>query len=226
MDNERKRFAVAVGALSLIAAFGFSGLASAQGKIVCWKDKSGKTLGCGDKVPPEYQGSATSELSSHGITRGKTESVEEAAARREREQQTARAKAEDDRKRLDQQRQDTALLETYSNEKEIDLKRDREISALDGQIEQFTSALKPATARYNDAKARFDQTEKSKGGAPQAVKDELQRASAEKERLEKNIAAKQKEKDDVRERYAHYRKRYAELKGGSASGAMTTSQKK
>jgi len=27
---------------------------SGTGKIVCWKDKAGKVVGCGDRVPPEY----------------------------------------------------------------------------------------------------------------------------------------------------------------------------
>ena len=71
-------------------------------------------VGCGDKVPPEFQSSATQELDSRGVTRKQTESVEEANRRREREQEAAKVKAEEDRKALDQKRQDTALLETYA----------------------------------------------------------------------------------------------------------------
>src|SRR6185295_1748746 len=104
--NKTMRFAMLLAAVGLVFNAGLA--PAATGKIVCWKDKSGKTIGCGDKVPPEYQSSATSELDSQGVTRRQTESVEEANARRQREQDAARAKAEDDRKRLDQQRQDTA----------------------------------------------------------------------------------------------------------------------
>src|SRR3954471_9983658 len=88
------------------------------GNIVCWQDKSGKTIGCGDKVPPEFQGSATRELDSRGVTRGTTESVEDTNRRRLKEQDAARVKGEDERKSIEQKRHDTALLETYSNEKE------------------------------------------------------------------------------------------------------------
>src|SRR3954463_8786520 len=120
-----------VGLVAVIGTLGafllsLSGPVTAQ-KIVCWKDKSGKVVGCGDKVPPEYQSSATKELDKRGITRSTTESVEEANQRRGREQEAARVKAEEDRKLVDQKRQDNALLETYSNEKEIDLKRDRDL---------------------------------------------------------------------------------------------------
>jgi hypothetical protein len=212
---------MAVGAAGMLV--GLAGPAAAQ-KIVCWKDKAGKTLGCGDKVPPEYQSSATKELDSRGVTRKQTESVEEANARRLREQEASRVKTDDDKKRLDQQRQDTALLETFSNEKEIDLKRDRDSGVIDGQLEQLTAALKPVTQRYNEAKARFDQTEKGKGGAPQGVKEEYQRAAAEKERLDKNIASKQHEKEELRKRYAEYKRRYTELKAGG--GVTPTAAKK
>jgi hypothetical protein len=37
---------------------------AASGKIVCWKDNAGKVVGCGDKVPPEFQSSGTKELDS------------------------------------------------------------------------------------------------------------------------------------------------------------------
>ena len=139
---------------------------AAQGRIVCWKDAAGKVIGCGDKVPPEYQNSATRELDSRGVTRGHTESAEEANRRRLKEQEAARTKVEDDRRSLDQKRQDTALLETYSNEKEIDLKRERDMQVLDLQIEQLTVALKNTSQRYTEVKARADIADKNKKPIP------------------------------------------------------------
>src|ERR1044071_3461619 len=88
--------AVLARALSAVAERTYA--QSSGGKIVCWKDKSGKVIGCGDKVPPEFQSSATKELDSRGITRKTTESVEDANQRRAREQEAARTKAEEDKK--------------------------------------------------------------------------------------------------------------------------------
>jgi len=202
---------LAVAALAALIAL--PGAASAQsGRIVCWKDKAGKVIGCGDKVPPEYQSSATRELDSRGITRKQTESAEDTNRRREKAQELTKSKVEDDRRTLDQKRQDTALLETYSNEKEIDLKRDRDMQVLDLQIEQLTVALKNTSQRYNEAKARVDIAEKTKKPHPPAAKDEFSRASADKQRFEQSIQAKQKEKEELRTRYADYRKRYTELR--------------
>src|SRR4051812_18612943 len=163
--HEKRGWVIAFGVLAAVCALSLpAGPAAAQGKIVCWKDKSGKVVGCGDKVPPEFQSSATKELDQRGITRKTTESVEEANQRRAREQEAARLKIEDERKALDQKRQDTALLETFANEKEIDLKRDRDLQNLELQTDQLNTALKGATQRYNDARGRADAAEKNKKG--------------------------------------------------------------
>jgi hypothetical protein len=199
-------------------AFAFPALTLAQsGKIVCWKDAAGKVIGCGDKLPPEYQGSATKELDSRGVTRKQTESVEEANRRRQREHEAAKVRAEDDRKLLVQKRQDTALLETYSNEKEIDIKRDRDLQVLDLQLDQMTMALKNTSQRYNEARGRADVLEKNKKPLPPTLKDEVARLSTEKERFEQSIAAKHREKEELRVRYAEYRKRYTELRAEQLS---------
>ena len=216
MCNRIERIGTMLAATVFVSALATPGESFAQaGKIVCWKDKAGKVVGCGDKVPPEYQTSGTKELTSRGVTRSTTESVDEAAKRREREQETAKAKAEEDRKALDQKRQDTALLQTYSNEKEIDTKRDRDLGVLDLQMEQLNNALKITTTRYNETKARNDAVEKSKKAPSPALKDELTRVAGEKQRLEAAIEAKQKEKEELRQRFADQRKRFTELRGQS-----------
>ena len=108
----------------------------AQGKIVCWKDAAGKVVGCGDKVPAEYAGSGTKELDKQGNVRKTGESADEAAKRKAKEQEQAQAKAEETKRLTEQKRQDSALINTFSSEKEIDLKRDRELQALNNFITQ------------------------------------------------------------------------------------------
>ena len=220
-QNQPLSVLTATAGLALVLALPAAGFAQ-SGKIVCWKDGSGKVIGCGDKLPPEYQANATKELDSRGVTRRQTESVEEANLRRAREQEAARIRAEEERKSLGQKRQDTALLETYSNENEIDLKRDRDLQVINLQIEQLTVALKNTTQRYSEAKSRADATEKSKKPLAAATKEELARLEIEKQRFEQSIAAKNKEKDELRARYAEYRKRFAELKAQQ----VTASSKK
>jgi hypothetical protein len=207
--------------LALASLVSLAADAAQQNKIVCWKDAAGKVIGCGDKVPPEYQGSGTRELDSRGVTRGTTESTDEVNKRRLREQEAARVQAENDRKSVEQKRQDRALLESYSNEKEIDLKRDRDLQVIDLQIEQITMSLKNATQRHDDAKARIDAAEKNKKPASAQLKEELARASADRARHEKGIDAKNQEKDELRKRYAEQRRRFVELRNSSAASGTT-----
>ncbi len=179
---------------------------SNAGSFVCWKDKAGKVVGCGDSVPPEYRDNAGSQLDRSGMKRGAVESAEEAAKRRAREAATAKEKAEERRRVAEQQRLDAALLNTYANEKEIDQRRDRELQQVDLTIVQLQAPLKNATDRYNDAKKRN-------------ASEDIARAAADKEKAEQEIADKQKEKADITERYAAQKKRYVELRGGGQSAS-------
>ena len=215
MHDLKLRLRVGLAALAALGLLAGPGVASAQ-KIVCWKDKNGKVVGCGDKIPPEYQSSATKELDRRGITRGTTESVEEANQRRQREQEAAKTRQDDERRHLDQKRQDTALLETYTSEREIDQKRDRELQIVDLQLEQLTTGQRAVNQRHAEVTARVEAIRKSGKTPGKPVEDELSRATADRLRLEQSIESKQKEKIELRERYAAHKKRYVDLRTGNA----------
>ena len=51
-DATRMSAAALLGLALAIAAGPVLAQSKGGGKIVCWKDKSGKTVGCGDRVPP------------------------------------------------------------------------------------------------------------------------------------------------------------------------------
>ncbi len=197
---------VAVTAFGVPAAF-------AQGKIVCWRDASGKVVGCGDKVPAEFQGNASMELDKQGNVRKTADSVETIAKRKAEEKERALAKEQDNKRVVAQKRQDDALLNTFSNEKEIDLKRDRELLALNNFITQQNAALKVANERWADTKKRLDGFEKDKKPVPPGVKEDMARSERDKTRVEQEIAANEKAKADTTTKYAEYRKRFMELKG-------------
>jgi phage-related minor tail protein len=207
LEPRRAKIAAAfILALAGIIAVPAMAQSKSGGKFVCWKDKTGKVVGCGDTVPPEYRDNAGSQLDRSGVKRGALESAEEAARRRAQEEATAKQKAEEKRRLAEQQRLDAALLNTYANEKEIDQRRDRELQQFDLTITQLQAPLKNATDRYDEAKKRN-------------AKEDMARAAAEKEKFEREIAAKQKEKAELAERYDAQKKRYAELRGGGQSAA-------
>jgi hypothetical protein len=194
--------------------------AAAQ-KIVCWKDKAGKVVGCGDSVPLEYQDSATKELDKRGITRKTTETAEERAKRGAQEKELSAQKAEEKKRLAEQSRQDAALINTFTNANEIDLKRDRDLQVVDSQLATLRISHKSVAARQADAKNRMEAAAKTKGGkpGPDAAKDDMTRADADMKKLEQDIANKEKEKEDVRKRYAEMKKRYIMLSGGGTPAA-------
>ncbi len=212
-------------AVSAVALMAFlAGGALAAGKIVCWKDKAGKVIGCGDRVPPEYQDNATKELDRSGVTRKVSETAEERARRVAEEKKLAAQRAEEEKQLAEQRRQDTALINTFSNEKEIDLKRDRDLQVLDTQLKQLHVAEKSAAARLADFTNRIRAAEKEKKPVSEYYKDEIGRAKASHATITQNITAKEKAMTELRQRYGEMKQRYIQLRGGAP--ASTAAAKK
>jgi len=219
-DNPRAFFAAAL-AMALAALIAGTALAQPKGSstIICWKDQSGKVIGCGDRVPPEYEGSATKELDRRGVTRRTTDSAEEQARRAAQDAALAKQKEEEKKRLAEQKRLDSALLNTYANEKEIDQRRDREVRVMGAQITQLRVLHTNAVTRHKDALSRIERAEQARKPASDVLKDEATQAEADMTRLEQSIASKNKEIEDVRARYAQTKQRYMALQSGGAQSA-------
>ena len=214
--------------VTLLAALLIFSPASQAQKIVCWKDKTGKVVGCGDRVPPEFQQNEAKILDNRGITRQTTVSAEEAARLKEEARQKAALKVEEDRRLAEQRRQDSALINTYTSTKEIDLRRDRELQVVDLQLTQFKSSLKNANEAEAGSQKKYDSAAKSGKPIPPSYIDELARAVEERKRIEARIAEKVKDEAAINARYAEQKARYTELRGGTpqpAPAAATTTKK-
>lgn len=198
------------------------GIASAQqkpGGIVCWKDKAGKTVGCGDKVPVEYQDSATRELNKLGMTVTQTE----AALTAEQKQAQAAAveqKKVDAQKKLEEKRRDRALLDSFTNEKEIDLKRTRDIQQIEVNIAAQQSNLKNNTDRQHEVKVKMDQFTREKKPAPVVYQEDFNRLETEKQKIQAQILQKRKEIVERNGDYDAMKARFMELKGVAPAAAI------
>jgi len=158
------------------------------GKIICWKDSAGKVVGCGDRVPPEYQSSGTKELDKSGVTRKTTESATDTAKRQAQEKDVSANKAAEEKRLAEQKRQDTVLLNSYTTAAEIDRRRDRDLEPINLQIVQFQTVLKTAPA-------------------------------GDKAKYEQGLASKEKEKEEIIQKYAAQKQRFLELKGEAPAAA-------
>ena len=219
MHNPRAALLITVLFAALLLATGVTqAQAQGSGKIICWKDKSGKVVGCGDKVPPEFQDSATKELSQRGVTIKQSDAPLTAEQRRAQQAEAERKQAET-QKREAQRRHDTAILDTFTTEKEIDLKRARDVRQLESTIETLQTNLKNANDRQAQGRARIEQSKKSKKPVPPAVQEEFDRSEGEKAKIENQIAQKRKEIAAVNQKYDEIKKRFAELTGGAAGSS-------
>jgi len=213
--SERSTFLNLIGTCAAVALFTATPLAHAQ-KIVCWKDKSGKVVGCGDRVPPEFQQNESKTLDNRGITRQTNVSAEEAARLKQEAEKKAALKVEEDRKIAEQRRQDSALVNTYTSDKEIDQRRDREIQVVDLQLTQLKTSLKNATEAAAASQKKHADITKSGKPVPPSLTDEVTRATDERKRIEARIAEKEADKAAINKRYADQKTRYLELRGGSS----------
>jgi len=210
-------------AVLLITLLLATGVAQAQskgssGKIICWKDKSGKVVGCGDKVPPEFQDSATQELNQRGVTIRQSDAPLNAEQRKAQQAEAERKQAEE-QKREAQRRSDKAILDTFTTEKEIDLKRARDMQHLESGIEILQTNLKNANNRQAEGRARIEQFRKNQKPVPPAVQQEFDRSEGEKAKIESQLAQKRKDVAALNQSYDEIKKRFAELTGGTAGNS-------
>jgi chromosome segregation ATPase len=219
MHNPRAVLLIALLPAALLLA---TGVAQAQtkgsGKIICWKDKSGKVVGCGDKVPPEYQDSATKELNQRGVTIKQSDAALTAEQRRAQQAEAERKQAEE-QKREEQRRSDKAILDTFTTEKEIDLKRSRDAQQLELSLETLQTNLKNANDRQAEGRARIEQFRKNQKPVPPAVQAEFDRTEGDKAKIESQIAQKRKDVAALNQKYDEIKKRFAELQGGAAGSS-------
>ena len=119
----------------------------------------------------------------------------------------------------EQKRKDTALLQTFSSEKEFDIVRDRNIEPLRGRIRTAQDRIKAVDKRVKEVEEEmeFYKAGKRKGRkdeTPKSLLDERERLQAEKVTLNKGIADAEKEIEHTREKFDVDKRRWVTLKSG------------
>lgn len=216
MQNIRSTVVLAAACiLTLIAGPALSQQKSG-GSVVCWKDKSGKTVGCGDKVPPEYQDNANSTLNKRGVT------VNQSDVTQTPEQQRSQQSDAEKKKREEEKRRDRALLDSFTTEKDIDLKRARDIQQIENGIAAQQSYARSLTDRQSEARVKIDQLKKENKPVPSTTQQEFDRATSELANATAQIAQKRKELTDRNQEFDDMKKRFRELTGATPAAPSAT----
>jgi len=187
----------------------------AEAAIKCWTNSEG-VKECGNSIPPEYSQQGHTELNSHGVVIEESDRAKTAEELElERQQKHLRAKKQQEEKV--QAARDRVLLDTFSNEGDILLTRDGQLSAIESQIKLTESHVSKLKANL-DKLIKAAGTMERNGIQPseRIIKDigSVKQQIRENERF---IAEKRKEQDEVRKAFAQDIERYRELKGSLAS---------
>lgn len=198
------------------------GVAAAQGRMYKCVDAKGKTYYT--QVPPkECAGRATEELSRGGqvIRRNEVVTPEQRAAQEE----DKKKKAEQEQRDREERRKNTALLNTYSSEKDIEDARARALrdaeKSLAQEMDQTTRAIKASEQRIAAARKRVAEHKKFYGAdkPPAKVLEDMKKAEADIVQAEADIskrkaaieAHKKKYVDPINAKYDDEKRRYIEL---------------
>ena len=197
-------------------ALAFATQAGAAFKCV---DEKGKTH-IGDTPPAGCANVLMYEVSRGGQILRSIEPTMTPEQMKVKEEAAAR-KAEADKIAAEQKRKDSALLQTFSSEKEFDVVRDRNIEPLRGRIKTAQDRLKAADKRMAelDEEMEFYKAGKSGKGKkekepPKQLIEEQDRLKAEKIGIAKSIAASEKEIEETRVKFDTDKKRWVALKSG------------
>lgn len=186
--------------LALCAAFSMS----AEAKLYKWVDDRGETH-YGESIPPEYAEKDRVQLDEKGRVVKKKQAQDD--------NNSLEGKSADQKAAIEQRRKDKALLNTYSNEKEIDLARDRNLQQVEARIEsvqlQIKSAQESLDGFHKEANSGKAQSANQKAGLA-ADTDAAEKRLA---RLKLELDAANQKAASVRAAFDADKLRYRELTG-------------
>ena len=187
-----------IAGIVLCAAFS----SSAEAKLYKWVDDNGVTH-YSSTIPPKYANRNRVQLNDQGrevkdgdkkAGKGGPPTPEEQAA-------------------IDQRRKDKALLDTYSNESEIDLARDRNLQQANARINSINIRLKAAQSNLAGHQKESDGLTKAGKKIPASLQSDLSDDQDKIDRLQDQLNQAQKDADAIKARYDADKVRYRELTG-------------
>ena len=196
--------------LLVALAIGIAFSLPVSAKMYKWVDDKGTTH-YGETIPPEYANKNRTELDKGGRVIEKKE-VLTPEERRANEQADAKKRVADEAA-LEAKRRDKALVNTYSNEKEIDLARSRNLQQIDARVNSISSQVKTASGSLQGFQKEADGFTKAGKPIPQTLQEDLKESQARLDKLKQDLEKATAEKTTIEARYDADKARYKELTG-------------
>jgi chromosome segregation ATPase len=179
------------------------------GKTYKWVDEQGVTH-YGDSVPPEYAQQSRTELNRAGLEIGQV------ARQLNGEEAAAAQKAAQEQQKLRQH--DSFLMTTYTSAKDIEQLRDERLALLNGQMDIARGSIDSTNQRLTSLEERMRNfkpwSETSTRRMPDQLAEEVVRTLQERNSLQAALAAREKERKDMRAQFESDLSRYRFLTEG------------
>ncbi len=164
----------------------------------------------GDTIPPECSDKAVTEIDDKGLPVKENPANMTPEERRAMETEVQK-QADAAQKEKDQRRHDSALLNTYASEAEIDMARDRNVQQLTLSLSNVESRLQTAKHKLEQLNAQAEGFSGSGKPVPSDIEQSIKSAKTEISDLEVEHAQKQQDLDAMKSKYDADKKRYGEL---------------
>jgi len=185
---------------------------SAEAKLYKWVDDKGVTH-YGEVIPPEYADKERDSLRKSGLLEKRPEKVDPASIRAKEEAELKRKI--DSQAAVEQQRRDSAMLNTYSNEKEIDLALERSLVLINARIESNKMLLKSSQETLDGHKKEVDTRTKRGQKIPQSLTNDITRTETRVAKYTAELSKSEEELTTVKMRFENEKTLYRKLKSGT-----------
>ena len=185
----------------------------AEAKLYKWVDDNGTTH-YGEVIPPEYANKDRDSINKAGMLDKRPEKVNPEAVRAKNE--ADQQKKLENQAAVEQQRRDSALLNTYSNEHEIDMARDRSLVLVDARIESYKMLLISSQSTLDGLKKESDSRTKTGKKIPQSLLNDTTQTEARISRYKAELAKSVEELAAVKARFEGDKELYRKLKGNAS----------
>jgi hypothetical protein len=203
-------------AITFLVAGGllFAMAPGARAALYKWTDERG-VIHYSDKMPPDAVNRASIELNRDGTTVRKREQAKPVAQRVPKDETDEQRMRQAERDRVLASRRDRALMESYTNENEIELAKTRAVATIDGQIESAEAFIAQMQKRRDELDAK--KSTFAPRPVPGEIVREIENIDSEVARQTTFIMAKKKEAATVAARYESDKLRFRELRSETGS---------
>lgn len=183
-----------------------------EAKLYKWVDDKGATH-YGEVMPPEYTNKSNVLLNDKGRLIKRNEEVNN-TERRANEEDEAKKRIDNEAK-IELSRKDKALLNTFSNEKEIDLARDRNLHQVESLISSIQSLQRSARESLKNYQQEAEGIKRAGRKLPVSLQADITEGENKLAKLQLDLVKAQEKAASVKASYEADKMRLRELNGSA-----------